>query len=99
MNDKMPEDCVKTFLEICIDSEKVEPSLFVGIFPEMFSLCKNLILKKDYEDEKIRELAFELILSLVEVEDHLFVKKKKASKYLYEYLDLLFNYALLYNRM
>ena len=94
MNDKMPEDCVKTFLEICIDSERIEPSLFVDIFPEMFALCKNLILKKDYEDEKIRELAFELILSLVEVEEHLFVKKRKASKYLYEYIDLLFNYAL-----
>lgn len=94
MGDKIPEDCVKTFLEICIDSERIEPDLFVPVFPEMFSLCKSLIQKKDYEDEKIRELAFELILSLVEVEEHLFVKKRKASKFLYEYLDLLFNYAL-----
>ena len=94
LNDKMPEDCVKTFLEILIDIEKIEPSLFIDIFPEMFGLCKNLILKKDYEDEKIRELAFELILSLVEVEEHLFVKKRKATEYLYQYLDLLFNYAL-----
>ena len=94
MGDKMPEDCAKTFLEICINSELIEPSLFTPVFPEMFSLSKSLVQKKDYEDEKIRELAFELILSLVEVEEHLFVKKRKATKFLYEYLDLLFNYAL-----
>ena len=90
----MPEDCVRTFLEDCIDSERIEPSLFYPIFPEMFSLSQVLILKKDYNDEKIRELAFELILNLVEVEEHLFVKKKKATQFLYQYLDLIFNYAL-----
>ena len=94
MNDKMPEDCVKSFLDICINTEVVEPSLFTPVFPEMFTLSKNLIEKKDYDDEKIRELAFELILSLVEVEEHLFVKKKKATKYLYEFIEMLFNYAL-----
>ena len=90
----MPEDCVRTFLEDCIDSERIEPSLFAPIFPEMFSLSQTLISKKDYNDEKIRELAFELILNLVEVEERLFVKKKKATKYLYQYLDMIFNYAL-----
>ena len=90
----MPEDCVRSFLEICIDTEVIEPSLFVPIFPEMFVLAKNLISKQDYSDEKIRELAFELILSLVEVEEHILVKKRKATKYLYEFLELLFNYAL-----
>ena len=90
----MPEDCVKTFLEDCIESERIEPSLFKPIFPEMFTLSQSLISKKDYNDEKIRELSFELILSLVEVEEHLLVKKRKATKYLYDLLDMLFNYAL-----
>ena len=90
----MPEDSVKKFLENCIDSERIEPSLFTPIFNEMFTLSKNLISKKDYNDEKIKELAFELILSLVEVEEHIFIKKRKATKYLYEYLDMIFNYAL-----
>ena len=94
MNDKMPEDCVKSFLDICINIEVVEPSLFTSLFPEMFTLSKNLIEKKDYDDEKIRELAFELILSLIEVEEHLLIKKKKATKYLYDFIEMLFNYAL-----
>ena len=91
---EMPEESVKKFLENCIDSERIEPSLFSPIFPEMFTLAKNLISKKDYNDEKIKELAFELILSLVEVEEHIFIKKRKATKYLYEFLDMIFNYAL-----
>ena len=91
---EMPEESVKRFLENCIDSERIEPSLFSPIFPEMFTLAKNLISKKDYNDEKIKELAFELILSLVEVEEHIFIKKRKATKYLYEFLDMIFNYAL-----
>ena len=98
MGEKMPEDCVKSFLEISIDCERIEPSIFAPVFPQMFVLCKNLIDKKDYDDEKIRELAFELVLSLVEVEEYLLVKKGKASEYLYELMDMLFKYALEFDK-
>ena len=35
MKDKMPEDCVKTILERCIQTETIEPSLFSPIFSQI----------------------------------------------------------------
>ena len=98
MNEKMPEDCVKSFMEYIVEAERIEPSLFSPIFPQIFSLTQNLVLKKDYDDEKIRELAFELVLSLVEADEPLFVKKKKTTEYLYKYLEMIFNYALEFDK-
>ena len=43
-------------------------------------------------------MAFELVLSLVEVEEYLLVKKGKASEYLYELMDMLFKYALEFDK-
>ena len=96
--ENIPEDSIKIFLENCIDSETIEPDLFSPVFPEMFKLCKNLISKKDEVDDKIRELALELILNLVEVDEFLLIKKKKASPYLYEFLDMIFIYALEFDK-
>ena len=98
MKEKMPEDCVKSFMEYLIESAKIEPSLFSPIFPVIFSLIQNMISKKDYDDEKIRELGFELILTLVEADEPLFVKKKKSTKYLYQFLEMIFNYALEFDK-
>jgi hypothetical protein len=98
MKDNMPEDCVKTILERCIQTETIEPSLFSPIFSQIFTLCQNLIAKKDYDDEKIRELAFELILNLVEEKPSLFKTKKKDSKLLLPFLEMIFNYALEFDK-
>ena len=94
MKEKMPEDCVKLFLQECIHIGNIEPSLFTSIFPQIFALSKNLIEKKDYDDEKIRELAFELIINLDEEKPTLFKSKKKDSKLLLPFLEMIFNYAL-----
>ena len=98
MKEKMPEDCVKSFLEECIQAETVEDSLFTPIFKDIFDLAKNLIGKKDYDDEKIRELAFELVLNLVEEKPKLFKSKKKDSKLLYPFFEMIFNYALEFDK-
>jgi hypothetical protein len=94
MKEKMPEECVKVFLQELIGIGSIEPSLFTSIFPQIFTLCQNLIAKKDYDDEKIRELAFELIINLDEEKPTLFKSKKKDSKLLLPFLEMIFSYAL-----
>ena len=98
MNEKMPEDCVKSILENIINAETMEFELFIPLFPKIFSLCQKLIEKKDYVNEKIRELAFEVILNLVEEKPSLFKSKKKYSNLFYPFLEMIFNYALEFNK-
>ncbi len=98
MKDKMPEDCVKEFLQECIQMGSIEDSLFYDIFAQVFTLCQNLIIKKDYENDKIRELAFELIVNLVEERPTLFKSKKKDPKLLLPFFELVFSYALEFDK-
>ena len=98
MKEKMPENCVKEFLQECIQMGSIEDSLFFDIFAQVFTLCSNLIIKKDYENDKIRELAFELIVCLVEERPTLFKSKKKDPKLLLPFFELVFNYALEFDK-
>ena len=92
--DNNMEDSIKSLLEECIQIESVEPGLFKTYFKDIFILAQQLINKKDYDDEKIRELAFELVLNLVEEKPALFKTKKKDSKLLGPFLEMVFNYGL-----
>ena len=47
MKEKMPEDCVKSFLENVIRTETIEFILFTPLFTQIFTLCQKLIEKKD----------------------------------------------------
>ena len=98
MKENMPEDSVKTILECCIQTETIEPSLFSPIFSQIFTLCQSLIAKKDYDDEKIRELAFELLLNLIEEKPSLIKSKKKDHKLLIPFLEMVFSYALEFDK-
>ena len=98
MKEKMPEDCVKKFLDLCINAETIEPTLFSPYFSDIFKLGQALIAKKDYDDEKIRELAFEFILNLIEEKPSLFKSKKKDSKLLLPFLEMAFSYALEFDK-
>ena len=98
MKENMPEDCIKKLLELCISEEPIEPTLFSPYFADIFTLGQKLIAKKDYDDEKIRELAFELILNLVEEKPSLFKSKKKDSKLLTPFLEMVFSYALEFDK-
>ena len=98
MKENMPEDCVKLIIERCIEAETIEPSLFSPIFKQIFELCQKLIEKKDYDDDKIRELAFELILNLVEESPSLIKSKKKNPKLLTPFLEMIFSYGLEFDK-
>ena len=98
MKENMPEDCVKSLLENCIRTETIESILFSPNFSQIFTLCQNLISKKDYKDNKIRELAFEVILNFIEEKTDLFRPTKKYSHFLTPFLEMIFNYALEFDR-
>ena len=98
MTDNMPEDCIKSMLDNCIKTETLESKLFSPIFSQIFTLCQNLISKKNYKDEKIRELAFELILNFIEEKAELFKPTKKYYHFLSPFLEMIFNYALEFDR-
>ena len=98
MKDNFPEECIKSILEDCIKAVGFEPKLFNKIYNQIFTLCQNLINKKNYNNEKIRELAFELILNLIEQKPKLFNSDKKYSQLLYPFLEMIFNYALEFDK-
>ena len=94
MKENMPEECVKVFLKECIKIGTIEPTLFISIISQVFTLSQYLIEKKDYDDDKIRELAFELLINLDEEKPSLFKSKKKDRKLLLPFLQMIFKYAL-----
>ena len=98
MKENMPEDCVKSMLVNCIGTEAIESELFSSIFSQIFTLSQNLISKKDYKDDKIRELAFELIINFIEEKAELFLPNKKYYLLLSPFLEMIFNYALEFDR-
>ena len=98
MKDNFPEECIKSILEDCIKAVGIEPKLFNKIFNQIFTLCQNLINKKNYHNEKIRELAFELLLNLIELKPKLFNSDKKYSQLLYPFLEMIFNYGLEFDK-
>ena len=98
MGKYMPEDCVKKLLEDTIKIQTFEETLFTPYFKQIFDLGENLIKKKDYDDEKIRELAFEFILNLVEEKPSIMKSKKKDKKFLSPFLEMAFNYALEFDK-
>ena len=98
MKEKMPEDSVKKFLDLCINAETIEPVLFSPYFSDIFKLGQALITKKDYDDEKIRELAFEFILNIIEEKPSLFKSKKRDSKLLSPFFEMVFDYALEFDK-
>ena len=98
MKEKMPEDCVKSFLENVIRTETIEFILFTPLFTQIFTLCQKLIEKKDYDNEKIRELAFEVILNLIDEKPSIIKSKKKDLNLLIPFLEMVFSYAMEFNK-
>ena len=98
MGENMPEDCIKKLLEDTIRIQTFEETLFTPYFKEIFELGQKLIMKKDYVDEKIRELAFEFILNLVEEKPSIMKSKKKDKKFLTPFLEMAFSYALEFDK-
>ena len=85
------KDLLQTLIEMC----SVEPKLFKPLFQDLFPLCKQIIEKKDFDDEKIRELAFEVILNLIEEQPEIMKKRKEDLKILF---DMIYKYSLEMNK-
>jgi len=79
--------CLKSITDICSSY----PVLFKKHFNDLFILMGKTAETKDFTDEKIREMAFEVIVNLVERRNNLFVKDVSKMK---TFIELLYKYAL-----
>lgn len=94
---KQNEKNVKYFLKILIDIESIEPSLLEIYFQDIFNLTKEIILNKKFDDQKIREMGFELIISLIE-DKPLLINDSNITQILLTLIELILNYALEFDK-
>ena len=85
------EEYLKNLLETLIDLSSNEPKIFEQHFQNIFQLCEKIIDKKNYLNDKIRELAFELIVNLIEELSELFKKRNEDLKILF---SKIYSYSL-----
>lgn len=97
INIKQNEKNIKSFLKICIDIEGIEPNLLLVYFQDIFYLMKQIISDKTFNDQKIREMAFELLISILEDNPSLFTTLN-GDNILNSFLELAFNYALEFDK-
>ena len=80
--------CCKSIIEMCTENTGF---LFKAVFPDLFILMGKISEKKDYDDDNVRELAFEVILNLVEYKPVLFTKDLDRTKI---FIEALIKYSL-----
>ena len=88
------EENLKTFLKILIEMCSIEPDLFKPHFIDMFKICQKIIDFKQFEDEKIGELAFEVIINEIEEIPSLIKKNKSDLNGLFE---MIYKFGLDFN--
>lgn len=91
MEDPKEEANLKYQLKAITDICCSEPVLFKKSFGDLFTLMMKIAAKKDYTDEHIREMGFEVIVNLVERRTNLFVKDDSKTK---AFIDQVYQYAL-----
>lgn len=85
------EDYLKRQLELLVELVSVEPDLWKSHFDDIFTLTQKIVSKKDYDDEKIRELGFEVLITLIDEISSLIEKKPEKIKILF---GMIYEYAL-----
>lgn len=80
--------CLKAIIEMCTDSAAF---LFKNHFSDLFILMGKISEKKDFDDDNIRELGFEVITNLVENKP-IFLSDNKDK--LSIFVESIFKYAL-----
>jgi hypothetical protein len=85
------ENNLKICLTALADLSSAEPNILKKSFSDLFILMGKVIEKKDYADEAIRELAFEVILTMIEKNDTLISKDEQRLKL---FIELIFKFAL-----
>ena len=92
------EKDVKSFLKIFIDIESIEPSLLEIYFNDIFNLEIKIISNQKFEDQKIREMGFELIISLIEDKPSLIISSHNRDQILLSFFELILSYALEFDK-
>ena len=95
---KQNEKNIKAFLKICIDIENIEPDLFDIYFQDIFNLDNVIISNKNFKDQKIREMGFELIMSLIEDKPSFIYYSENKDQILFKLFELILNYALEFDK-
>lgn len=83
--------CVQSICEIIHSN----PRILVKHFSDLYILMIKVIEKKDYLDEKIRDIGFEVIVKLIERVPNLF---KKDQEKLAHFVETLYKYALEFDK-
>ena len=92
-NDKRSENNIKSFLQILINIENVESNLLRIYFTEIFNITKQIISNNNIEDKKIKEMSFELIVSIIEDNPSLIEESENS----YEIIYTLFEHMLIFS--
>ena len=95
---KTNEKHIKSTLQILINIEGIESSLLEIYFKEIFEISKKIICNKNFEDEKIREMAFELLISCIEDSPSLIEDSKNYSIILNSIFVLMLDYSLEFDK-
>ena len=95
---KINEKHIKSTLQILINIEGIESSLLEIYFKEIFEISKKIICNKNFEDEKIREMAFELLISCIEDSPSLIEDSKNYSILLNSIFILMLDYSLEFDK-
>ncbi len=82
-------------LKLCItaisDLATAEPNILRKSFSDLFILMGKIIERKDYADETIRELAFEVIIAMIEKKESLISKDPERLKL---FIEVIYKFGL-----
>ena len=95
---KISERYIKSTLQILINIESVESSLLEIYFKDIFDICNNIIQQKNFEDQKIREMAFELLISCIEDSPELIEESDNYYNILYSIFRLMLEYSFEFDK-
>ena len=95
---KISEKYIKSTLQILINIESIESSLLEIYFKEIFNISQQIIYHKNFKDEKIREMAFELLISCIEDSPSIIEDSDNNSNTLYSIFILMLDYSLEFDK-
>ncbi|MCQ2817082.1 MAG: hypothetical protein MJ252_07440 [archaeon] len=94
---KGDEDNLKKVLETVIETSTIEPDMLGKHFNDIFTLFSQIVGKKDYDDDKLRELGFELIINLIEEKPKLILKDKEKKNFK-TLIEMIYQYGLEFDK-
>ena len=93
-NNKSNEKNIKSILQILINIESIDSSLLEIYFKDIFDISKQIICLKNIDEQKIREMSFELIISCIEDIPSLIEESNNSYDIIFSIFDLMLYYSL-----